>query len=107
MAAVRGGLNPATRGNRRVSAPRSGLDVRDFPSLTLPAGKLIYRIHRDGPSPWWFSHDGSQRFDLLVGDLVMSGGECVQQRLRKRGQLGHHAAHRAPLRRPTRRQLVA
>ena len=64
MAVVRGGLNPATRGNRRISAPLSGLDVRDFPSLTLPAGKLIYRIHRDGHSPWWFSRDGSQRFDL-------------------------------------------
>jgi hypothetical protein len=64
MAVVRGGLNPATRGIRRVSAPLSGLDVRDFPYLTLPAGKAVYRIHRDGLSPWWFSHDGSQRFDL-------------------------------------------
>lgn len=64
MTAVRGGLNPATRGNRRVSAPVSGLDVRDFPSLILPAGEEIYRIHWADLSPWWFSHDGSQRFDL-------------------------------------------
>jgi len=64
MAVVRGGLNPATRGGRRVSAPLSGFDVRDFPSWTLPAGEHVYRIHQDGQSPWWFSHDGSQRFDL-------------------------------------------
>lgn len=64
MAAVRGGLNESTRGNRRVSAPTSGLDVRDFPTAVLGAGTVLYRIHREGYDPWWFSHDGSQRFDL-------------------------------------------
>jgi hypothetical protein len=61
---VRGALNESTRGKRRVSAPASGLDVRYFPAAVLPAGTQLYRIHREGFDPWWFSHDGSQRFDL-------------------------------------------
>lgn len=64
MGAVRRGLNEATRGNRRVSTPGSDLDIRDFPVAVLPAGTILYRVHRDGYDPWWFSHDGSQRFDL-------------------------------------------
>jgi len=57
-------LNESTRGRRRVSAPASGLDLRDFPSVVLPAGIQLYRIHRRGFEPWWFSSDGSRRFDL-------------------------------------------
>lgn len=47
-----------------MRAPISGLDVRDFPSCTLAAGSVVYRVHRDNFGPWWFSSDGSQRFDL-------------------------------------------
>lgn len=61
---MRGALSPATRGARRVSAPESGLDVRNFPAVGLPAGRRLVRIHRKGLSPWWFSHDGCQRFDI-------------------------------------------
>lgn len=61
---MRRGLNWTTRGKRRVAAPGSGLDVRGFPSFMLPAGERIFRIHRRDTSPWWFSSDGSQRFDV-------------------------------------------
>ncbi len=66
MAAVRRGLNESTRGKRRVSAPTSGLDVRGFPSVILPIGTRLYRIHREGLDLWWFSRNGRQRFDLPV-----------------------------------------
>lgn len=34
-----------------------------FPRRTLKATREIYRIHRAGTEPWWFSADGSGRFD--------------------------------------------
>jgi hypothetical protein len=37
-----------------------------FPSLRL-SGATPYRIHRAGRSPWWFSSDGTGRFDLPPG----------------------------------------
>jgi RES domain len=61
---VRGGLNEAARGRRRVGASVAGRDVRDFPAFTLAAGEKVFRVHRRGHSPWWFSCDGSQRFDV-------------------------------------------
>lgn len=30
----------------------------------LPAATPLYRVHRVSRSPWWFSSDGSGRFDL-------------------------------------------
>lgn len=35
-----------------------------FPELVLASGTELVRIHRRGRSPWWFSGDGSGRFDL-------------------------------------------
>jgi hypothetical protein len=61
---VRGHVDPHTRGTRKVRAPSSGLDVRQFPSCALAAGSVVYRVHRAGFGPWWFSSDGSQRFDI-------------------------------------------
>ena len=34
-----------------------------FPSFTIPSGTRLYRIHRANNPPWWFSSDGSGRFD--------------------------------------------
>ena len=34
-----------------------------FPRRTLRADRTIYRIHRADRGPWWFSTDGSGRFD--------------------------------------------
>jgi hypothetical protein len=35
-----------------------------FPDVVLEPGAELVRIHRRGRSPWWFSGDGSGRFDL-------------------------------------------
>jgi hypothetical protein len=40
-----------------------------FPRRTLKGSRQIYRIHRTENSPWWFSSDGSGRFDPLGTDL--------------------------------------
>ncbi len=40
------------------------LSVIGFPSLQLESGSRLFRIHRAGLGPWWFSSDGSGRFDL-------------------------------------------
>jgi RES domain len=39
-------------------------DVGGFPTQALDPGRLLYRVHRRDQSPWWFSNDGSGRFDL-------------------------------------------
>jgi hypothetical protein len=39
-------------------------DLRRFPALRLTPISALYRIHRRDRSPWWFSHDGTGRFDL-------------------------------------------
>jgi hypothetical protein len=40
------------------------VDLSDFPVYTLTAEPPLYRVHRRGAAPWWFSRDGSGRFDL-------------------------------------------
>jgi hypothetical protein len=39
-------------------------DLRGFPSFRLTPSRALYRVHRRDRSPWWFSHDGTGRFDL-------------------------------------------
>jgi hypothetical protein len=39
-------------------------DLRGFPRQTLHANVALFRIHRDRRGPWWFSSNGSGRFDL-------------------------------------------
>jgi RES domain-containing protein len=39
--------------------------LRRFPQRTLRGTTEIYRIHRSSKSAWWFSSDGSGRFDPL------------------------------------------
>jgi RES domain len=43
-------------------------DLGGFPTVELDSTRLLYRIHRRDKSPWWFSDDGSGRFDLLRTD---------------------------------------
>lgn len=38
--------------------------MNGFPGRILSAGTSLYRIYRATRSPWWFSSDGSGRFDL-------------------------------------------
>lgn len=39
-------------------------DLAGFPSVRLRRDAELFRIHRADRSPWWFSDDGSGRFDL-------------------------------------------
>jgi RES domain len=39
-------------------------DLAGFPSFRLRRTHELYRIHRHDREPWWFSSDGSGRFDL-------------------------------------------
>jgi hypothetical protein len=34
-----------------------------FPACTWPAHRPLWRVHRTGHGPWWFSADGRGRFD--------------------------------------------
>jgi hypothetical protein len=40
--------------------------LTDFPEHQLLPSDPIVRIHRHDRGPWWFSHDGSGRFDLAA-----------------------------------------
>lgn len=40
--------------------------LTDFPDHHLLPSDPIVRIHRHDRGPWWFSHDGSGRFDLAA-----------------------------------------
>jgi hypothetical protein len=39
------------------------VNLRGFPYRTLRADRPLYRLHRAAREPWWFSADGSGRFD--------------------------------------------
>ena len=39
------------------------MNLRGFPRWTLRGDRTIHRIHRSTHAPWWFSADGSGRFD--------------------------------------------
>ena len=43
---------------------RPRADLSGFPSYDLLRRETLYRIHRADRRPWWFSSDGSGRFDL-------------------------------------------
>jgi hypothetical protein len=42
-------------------------ELAGFPAYQLEPTRILYGIHRKGRSPWWFSNDGSGRFDLSGG----------------------------------------
>ena len=44
------------------------MSLEGFPRRTLRGDKPIYRIHRSASGAWWFSSDGSGRFDPLGTD---------------------------------------
>jgi hypothetical protein len=44
------------------------VNLRGFPRRTLRADRPLYRIHRADHDPWWFSNDGSGRFDPVGSD---------------------------------------
>jgi hypothetical protein len=42
-------------------------DLSGFPAFDLRRRERLYRLHRSDVRPWWFSGDGSGRFDLRDG----------------------------------------
>jgi hypothetical protein len=42
-------------------------DLSRFPAFGVDRRRSLYRIHRTDAGPWWFSGDGSGRFDLRDG----------------------------------------
>ena len=42
-------------------------DLTRFPAIEVDRRRSLYRIHRSDVSPWWFSGDGTGRFDLRDG----------------------------------------
>lgn len=42
-------------------------DLSSFPAFDLRRRERLYRLQRSDVGPWWFSSDGSGRFDLLDG----------------------------------------
>lgn len=42
-------------------------DLSGFPAFSVDRRRSLYRIHRTDVGPWWFSGDGSGRFDLDDG----------------------------------------
>jgi hypothetical protein len=75
MASARSAGGPRARGGatrRRATRALSPLtkppdDLSGFPPYVVGRRVFLYRIHREERSPWWFSDDGSGRFDL-AGD---------------------------------------
>lgn len=48
-------------------------DILNFPHATLRAGHTVYRVTQAVNGVWWFSGDGSGRFDLTPPS---TGGTC-------------------------------
>jgi hypothetical protein len=42
-------------------------DLSRFPAFGVDRRRSLYRIHRTDAGPWWFSGEGSGRFDLRDG----------------------------------------
>lgn len=45
---------------------RPPADLTTFPARRVRADRELFRIHRQERGPWWFSADGSGRFDLAA-----------------------------------------
>lgn len=55
----------ATRAVQHLSEPPSPDQLRGrFPVLTVSAGTVLYRTHKDGLGAWWFGSSLQGRFDL-------------------------------------------
>jgi len=85
----------------RQPPPRANLDAAGFPSAVLSARDKVWRSHRATLSPWWYSSDGSGRFDLedsKHGTLYAADDLETAVRERLRGQIlstGFATAHLA------------
>lgn len=62
----------ASTGRQRIALGDPPGNLHGFPSTDYRAGATVVRAHRAAFGPWWFSTDGSGRFDLPPG----AGGTC-------------------------------
>lgn len=44
------------------------MNLAGFPRRTLRGDRALFRVHRAARGPWWFSSDGSGRFDPVGSD---------------------------------------
>jgi hypothetical protein len=87
-----------TRKSVAQKPPHGATDLTQFPAATPSAKKTLYRAHSVARAPWWFSSDGSGRFDVpppsgtlyladdvasavreRLADLVMPGQRVFEQ----------------------------
>jgi RES domain-containing protein len=52
------------RPRRRLQLRKPRGSLTGFPTWTLRPDRALYRAHKAAAAPWWFSSDGSGRFDL-------------------------------------------
>ena len=52
------------RPRRRLQLRKPRGSLAGFPVWTLRRDRALFRAHQAGAAPWWFSSDGSGRFDL-------------------------------------------
>lgn len=45
------------------------MSLERFPRRTLRGDRTVVRVHRASLGPWWFSSDGSGRFDPTGGEV--------------------------------------
>jgi hypothetical protein len=64
-------LSPAGKRERTALAKPSKQRLAGFPRFALTPSKKLFRAHKKMKSPWWFSSDGTGRFDLTG-----SSGTC-------------------------------
>ena len=56
---------PETRQTPSIGPPPPPEDLAEFPVWHVHAGTVVCRVTTSGLGPWWFSSDGSGRFDLV------------------------------------------
>lgn len=76
-----GSVSRADREDTALTDPPDHLD--GFPAVRV-AGQRWHRAHRAGRSPWWFSHDGSGRFDLAAPHGTCYLSSSIEAAVRER-----------------------
>ena len=62
-------MSPATRAALHLAPPPPPAQLTSgFPARDYPPGTEMFRSHRHGKGPLWFSHSGAGRFDLAAPD---------------------------------------
>lgn len=86
-------------GERQDAAQREpphGIDLSGFPADALPVSKPLFRAHSKRRGPWWFSSDGSGRFDLHPPRGTCYAADGPAPALRERLGPSYSGGGRAP-----------